>query len=440
MTVAIDNTGISQRNTPVHNGECIDTTTSPTAKAIAIVDPVSSGAELKNYVIRAGQKLIALYTLSDEEWSKIPRPTTIKELSQGCDGSFHSKSAEKMSAYLRQLPFEVIAVIAGSESAVEMTDAVAEKLNLIGNSSSSSNRRRNKFIMRDTCKQNGLACPDFQLCQSAEQAIEFAKKHTFPVMVKTLQGTSAIDVYTCRSVDQVQTAFDRIVPGVNPFGQRSTHVLIEEHLNGPQYWVDILAIDGELYSIGLGISQVDENGSFVRDDYLIHPKDWRSLSHIVDYAFAVARAVGLRWGPAFVELRDVQGKGPVLVEVNSRLIGNGALLVLRGITAPDFDPFQATLDLYQDPSGYTMSPVVYHKYGTTYYMKPKVNGTVVAIQGLESIRRLPSYVAHTVAKNIGKKIRATDIVVYLHLASASREQIEVDILAADQALDVHVEK
>ena len=91
---------------------------------------------------------------------------------------------------------------------------------------------------------------------------------------------------------------------------------MQEFLAGEEFAVDVVTRDGEHKCVALWRYQKGEasGAPFVNfADELIAVTGERELA-LVQYAFAALSALGWRWGSAHVELKWVEGRGPVLVE------------------------------------------------------------------------------------------------------------------------------
>src|SRR4051812_19494125 len=106
-------------------------------KAIILIDPVSSGRFLKEYVQKSGHKLIGIFTLSHDELKKAGKDLSHDEKVEFCDAVIYSDDIEQILAQLKDLPFETVAVIPASEPGVELADYLAHLLGLKGNPISS---------------------------------------------------------------------------------------------------------------------------------------------------------------------------------------------------------------------------------------------------------------------------------------------------------------
>ncbi len=63
-------------------------------------------------------------------------------------------------------------------------------------------------------------------------------------MVKPVESAGSDDVFLCESKEDVKTAFERINGKINGLGQKNDAVLVQEFLDGTEYVVDSVSLDG----------------------------------------------------------------------------------------------------------------------------------------------------------------------------------------------------
>ncbi len=66
----------------------------------------------------------------------------------------------------------------------------------------------------------------------------------FKAVVKPVESAGSDDVFLCESKDDVKNAFERINGKINGLGQKNDAVLVQEFLDGTEYVVDSVSLDG----------------------------------------------------------------------------------------------------------------------------------------------------------------------------------------------------
>ena len=216
-------------------------------KVVAIVDPFSSGAVLSAEILKSGFHCIAVYS---EQMDKLE---SIKNMvPQGLVIKYeaiidYNVDKKLMLNNIRQSGFDVIAVLAGAETGVELTDELSELMGLRTNGTKQSAARRDKFIMRESVRAAGLRAVKQHQASSWQDAFDFVNEWNpspFKVILKPINSAGTEDVTLCESMDELKKGFFKILGKKNELGLTNSHVLIQEFLDGPEYVIDMVSRDG----------------------------------------------------------------------------------------------------------------------------------------------------------------------------------------------------
>jgi len=116
---------------------------------------------------------------------------------------------------------------------------VREKLGIEGMKQEVANRFRDKSEMKDVLRANGLPCARHTLAESADEAIAFAKKVGFPVVVKPPAGAGSIATFKADDEASLRDAVSKAAP------RHGDPALIEEFIVGDEYSLETISIDGK---------------------------------------------------------------------------------------------------------------------------------------------------------------------------------------------------
>ena len=122
-------------------------------------------------------------------------------------------AADEAARRLMELPYPILAVVAGAETGVEAADRLAERLSLRRNKLHKSAARRNKYLMHEACRDAGVRAAGQCLATSWAEVETFLAGWTpkpFLAVVKPIDSAGSDDVYKCTSPAEVKTAFDVI--------------------------------------------------------------------------------------------------------------------------------------------------------------------------------------------------------------------------------------
>ncbi|OBK50364.1 ATP-grasp domain-containing protein [Mycobacterium sp. 1081908.1] len=313
----------------------------------------------------------------------------------------------------RLSPFRPVAVVAGTEPGVELADALSEALHPVTgaptNGTALSPARRDKFLMIERIKQQGLRGARQTLVDDADQLRNWHNGIGGTVVVKPLRSAGNDGVTWCRTPDDSVRAFRRLNGRDNVLAHRNDGVVAQECLVGAEYTVDTVSRDGEHHVCDIWETyRIDANGV---PDLLVA---WRLLPAIGDlqdelvaYAFEVLDALGIRHGPAHAEIK-MTSDGPCLVEVGARIAGAGLPECARLATGRS--QVDWTVDAYARPDRFARNcggPYRLHRHVARTTMVAPRRGTLVSYRGLEAIKGLDSFYDMRVRVNPGEHLPLT---------------------------------
>ena len=237
----------------------------------------------------------------------------------------YNEDLDELVESLRRTHTDIVAVIPGAETGVELADMLSEKMGLRTNGTALSEARRNKFVMGETIKSAGLrAVHQLRASTWAEIStwITSWNPDPFKVIVKPLDSAGSDDVTLCLSIEDVQAAFGNIMGKVNGLGLVNRAVLVQEYLEGQEYVVDMVSRDGEhkVAAIWAYDRRAVNGAQFVCFGQRLLTMDDEHCIELVEYQKKVVTALGIKNGPTHGEVKWCRGE-PVLVEVGARCHG-----------------------------------------------------------------------------------------------------------------------
>jgi len=365
-----------------------------------------------------------------------------------CANHLNTIESQQNIRYLGVLPLR--------ESAVDYSDILAALLGIsVHNDLGLASARRDKALMKNAVSNAGLRVAKFARLTATDgsdvqQAIEELELE-FPVVVKTPRGMSTMDVYICQNMEEAIQRSAQIVKSVGPDGRKAQFSLVEEFLVGDEFAINLVA--SPTTPRGVQVTDVWKYEKYSGEGTMVNT--WQSMcdphsktySNLVRYAEGIARAVGIKFGMAHVELKSVFNKErgkymePVMIEVGARLAG-GKKAIMASKTVPGWCPFDAMLDAHcgfpiQVPPSF--SP---EKHAKHVYIPSKTVGIVKTINGAD-FERLETYDSHIVMTEPGKKIRvSTDIMSFAGFLwlIGKHEDVERDARLARDGFSIEVEE
>ncbi|GIJ28770.1 ATP-grasp domain-containing protein [Micromonospora qiuiae] len=305
--------------------------------------------------------------------------------------------------------YHPVAVVPGGEVGVELADALAERLGLPGNGVELSPARRDKYLMIETVRRAGLAAARQRLVTEPAEAAEWHRSVGGRIVIKPLRSAAGNGVHFCDHPDQSRRAAERLLGADNVFSQTNTALVAQEYLRGTEYMVNTVSRDGHHRICEIWrTTRIAANGVLdLSDTVYLMPQAGPVQETLGEYAGRVLDALGIRHGPAHIEIK-LTGDGPVLVEVGARICG--ANLPYYAQIAQGGSQLDWTVAAYLRPSWFLEN-----------YAKPRppglscayvglvspVSGVLRGYRHLDRIRELESFFEMSVVVQPGQPIRPT---------------------------------
>ena len=226
------------------------------------------------------------------------------------------------------------------EMSTETAAAACRALGLRGTSPDAVFTARRKDRCRDVVSAAGLGCARYALAEDEQQAIAAAERIGFPVVLKPPSGGDSLLAHVAYDAEQAGAACRDMRAGLaavptdwRPQFRRG--ILVEELLIGKLVSVELGARDGTFFPFCVSgrfrwhEDEVVELGSFIPSDLSADQE-----AECVAYAIDVCRAIGLDLGAFHLEIVLTE-RGPVLVEVNPRVMGGALPTIYRHATGQD---------------------------------------------------------------------------------------------------------
>ncbi|MDG1986251.1 MAG: ATP-grasp domain-containing protein [Planctomycetota bacterium] len=132
----------------------------------------------------------------------------------------------------------VTALIGILEPLQEALALVRERLQIRGMDHAESVRFRDKSVMKDALRAQGLPCAQHHLATDAESAMDFARS-TMPLVVKPPAGAGARDTFRVDDLDQLRGWLAQHPPTAE------RPLLLEEFVQGREFSFDSVSVGGQ---------------------------------------------------------------------------------------------------------------------------------------------------------------------------------------------------
>jgi biotin carboxylase len=332
--------------------------------------------------------------------------------------------------------YEVLCVVAGSESGVELSDSISEALALkTTNGTALSHARRDKFAMVEALKAQGIKTVEhFKSNRLSPILTWISATTTYPVVVKALDSAGTDGVFICDTPDEVTAAFNSIIDVENFMGQMNREVLVQSYLRGVEYIVNSVSCEGRHFVNDLWEYKkkyIAGHGNVYDRDVLLS-FEGELQAQLISYTHTVLNALGINYGPTHAEVMMTED-GPVLVEVAARLSGATSMEVSDECVG--HNAIQLAVDSYVDHAAFynsVLQPNQLKKFAMVINLANEREGIVQNISIEEKVHAIASYRSHYVRIHAGDTLNVTTSIfsspASFQLAHVSLEQLEEDYL------------
>ncbi|MFC8125677.1 ATP-grasp domain-containing protein [Streptomyces sp. NPDC057302] len=362
-------------------------------QAIAIVDPVSGAVPYGAETTAMGLRPLAVMT------QEFRTPYVADSFLGNTFSEIHRHtSVADTLAFLKDRG--VAAVVPGTQTALDVTDLLAEGLGLIGNPVASIRARTDKRVMKEYWREHGVACADHMESTSLPAVLSWAEATGYPIVLKPPASSGASHVYVCTDEREVAGAFRTILDSPDLYDRTPDAVLAEEYLDGDEYFMNLLH-DGTPEAALVSVARYEK---IQRDG---HPSIYRTFKSlplddplaqdVLPYIRSVNSAIGVRYGINDTEFK-MTSRGPRVIEVNNRLPGASTPLMIQKCSG--LNTFQDSVRIFL--GAYTRPPEYrFHRHYCVCCLINHRPGRVLGHQGAAEVAKLPSYDGHRMIAKVG---------------------------------------
>lgn len=219
--------------------------------------------------------------------------------------------------------WDPLLVVPGTEDGVILATRLAHDLGLLGNPIENIDAMTLKDEMHNKIREHGLRSIKGRVVSSVEEAIEYYDSENFKeVVLKPVYSAASVGVRICMNKDEVISSAEELLQGEGVYGNKVNEILVQERINGEEYIVNTVSCNGvhRVTTMWKYTKVKTSEGGHVYDTIETVNHLGLGEAEIVEYAYDVADALGIRYGPVHGEYM-VDENGPVLIEVNCRPCG-----------------------------------------------------------------------------------------------------------------------
>lgn len=244
-----------------------------------------------------------------------------KDIKYDFDLIYEQDSYEETLELVRK--FDPLLILPGNEKGVILASRLAYDLNLKCNDIKNLDAMTFKDEMQKRIAEAGLRSIRGKSVRTIEEAIEFYDAEALEeVVIKPKYSAGSASVRICSNKEEMIASLEELFEKTNAFGEENIDLLIQERINGDEYIVNTVSCGGRhRVTLVWKYNKVKtKEGAIIYDTCETVNELDLGEAEMVEYAYDVADAIGIEWGPIHGEYM-IDEKGPVLIEVNCRPCG-----------------------------------------------------------------------------------------------------------------------
>lgn len=269
--------------------------------------------------------------------------------------------------------------------------------------------------------EHGVAHPWFFVVAEPSELGEVIEHVSFPCIMKPTDNAGSRGVVLCRDREEMKRNYEYA-----HHESRSGAVIIEEYLQGPEFSVEVMVIDGEPHVLQITDKLTTGAPHFVE---MGHSQPTRQpctvQEKIIDLAVRACKAVGINIGPAHVEMILTEA-GPKMVELGARMGGDCITTHLVPLST-GIDMVGCTISLACGEKA-DITPK-FEKSSAIRYFKTEP-GVIHSIEGIEEAERAEGVreisIVHRIGERVGLIGSSTDRVGFV-IAQAEDPEKAIEI-------------
>jgi biotin carboxylase len=234
-------------------------------------------------------------------------------------------------------------VLTYDERYVELTAELAADLGLPYADPEAIRTCKDKLRLRRVLRAHALSPVRFGVAHDFTSAVRVAEDVGYPLVLKPRALAGSAGVVRVDDVDALEAAFGEADDAhIGTIRSAYAGVLIEECLEGPEYSVDCVTVDGRTTPVVVAEKVVDLPPYYEEVAHFVPARPAPGLDEALELVAAVHRAAGLDRIVTHTEFR-LTPAGPRIIEVNVRL--GGDLIPYIGLLASGVDLPAAAADV-----------------------------------------------------------------------------------------------
>lgn len=244
-----------------------------------------------------------------------------------------NESVEKVKEISKEIKIDGVVSIV--EHAVPTAAAIAKEMNLTYITPEMAFRARNKYEMKESYRKNGVKVTDYELISSLKEALDFANKIGYPIILKPIIGGGSICVLKINNQDELINNFDSLKKEIikiyeidsiyketiEKYGERI--ILIEKYIDGIEMSVESVNYNGETDVLAIHEKEMFNNINVFPEAFFCTPSSFSNEVQkcIIETTKKSNKALGINYGLTHTEYRLTANNELYIIETGARMGG-----------------------------------------------------------------------------------------------------------------------
>lgn len=326
--------------------------------------------------------------------------------------------------------------------AMPVVAELGERLKLPTISTATAALYTNKYMMREFARKIGIKNAEYQLCENAEDAVEFLKETGRSVIIKPIDCNASRGVFKVDSEQDIRNHFDEALF----FSRIQKAVLAERYISGTEFTVDGIKTPDHHFTLAISEKKhYRHNENIAKELLFTHSNnqyDYERLKRVNDYFIMNSPLV---FGLTHAEYKYENGEF-YLIEIGAR--GGGNLI------SSVISQYMSGFDVYEYLINCSLGNIVTENFEIQksylhrtallkFFDVPNGGGTVKDIIGIDFLKEEPDIVDFALNFSIGDEIKdaASDSnrIGYYIICSENKEKLEKVMNQVDKQFKILVE-
>lgn len=286
------------------------------------------GANMNQIPLILRAKRFGLYTVVCDFRMNVPG-------AEFADKFYHADCLDVNRMVEIGLEEEVHGIITNSEPLFLAMSKIADKLGLRSLTKETTNLFKNKYLMREFCRKNGILSPRYRLCLNINEALDFYEAIHKKCIIKPLDNSASRGVFSINSTNDLLNYFEESI-GNSTTGNKG--VIIEEYISGKEFTIDGIKTSSGHKSLVISKKKhYDYNENVAYQLYFSNNDEqfcYNELRETNDY---LVNQINMPFGLTHAEYKYQNGQF-YLIEIQARGGGN--------FIATDIVPYMSGIDTY----------------------------------------------------------------------------------------------